>query len=103
VSDVVVNGVEAGKLRERARSDAALAPRPVSASGQPTTTTPDNLVDSEFTGRSGIDALLDFRLQPCKLFAATLLMQDRCDDCGIAVAIRALAHLRGHELFESGW
>jgi len=55
------------------------------------TTTPDNQVDIKFTGRCGVEALLDFRLQPGKLFAATLLMQDGCDDCGIAVAIRALA------------
>jgi hypothetical protein len=103
VSDVVVNGVEIGKLHERARSAPALGPRTAGASCQPTTTTPDNVVDIDFTGRSGVETLLDFRLQPGKLLAATLLMQDRCDDCGFAAAIRALAHLRRHEFFESGW
>lgn len=90
-------------LRERARSDAALAPRPAGASAQPTTTAPDYRVDIEFTGRPGVEALLDFRLQPGKLLAATLLMQDRCDDCGFAAAIGTLAHLRGHKFFQSGW
>jgi hypothetical protein len=93
----------ASAVREMARSAAKLSPRPAGASGQPTTTTLDNLADIEFTSRSGVEALLNFRLQPGKLFAATLLMQDRCDDCGFAAAIRALAHLRGHEFFESGW
>jgi hypothetical protein len=66
-------------------------------------TTPDNVVDIEFTGRSGVETPLDFRPQRGKLLAATLLMQDRSDDGGFAAAIRAVAHLRGHEFFESGW
>src|SRR5450631_4263549 len=63
-------------LCERARSDAVLAPRPAGASGESTTTASDNLVNIEFTSRSGVEALLDFRLQPCKQLAATLLVQD---------------------------
>jgi hypothetical protein len=82
---------------------AALAPRPARASGEPTTTALDNLANIEFTGRSGVEALLDFRLQPGKLLAATLLMRDCCNDCRFAAAIRPLAHLRGQEFFESGW
>jgi hypothetical protein len=100
--DVVINGVEVGKRCARAQSDAALAPRPAGASGQPTTTAPDHPVDIKFTGQSGVEALLDFRPQPGKLLGATLLVQDGCDDCGFAATICALAHLRGHEFFESG-
>jgi hypothetical protein len=44
------------------------------------------VVDIEFTGRSGVETRLDFRPQPRKLLAATLLMQDRCHDSGFAAA-----------------
>lgn len=89
--------------RETVPFDAAPAPCPASASGQPTTTAPDYCIDIKFTTRSGVEALLDCRLQPGKLFAATLLMQDSCDDGGLAAAICSFADLRGHELFENGW
>jgi hypothetical protein len=37
------------------------------------TTAPDNLFNIEFTGWSGVEALLDLRLQPGELLAAPLL------------------------------
>jgi len=36
------------------------------------------------------------------MLAATLLMQNCCNNCGFPAAIRTLAYLRVHELFESG-
>jgi hypothetical protein len=84
-----------------ASSIAALAPSPAGTSGKPTTTAPDDLFNIELTGRSRVEAFLDFRLQPGELFAATLLMRNCCDDCGLAAAIRSLAYLRGHEFLKS--
>jgi len=49
-------------LRERVQFDAASAPSPAGASGNPTATAPDDVLNIEFTGRSGVEALLDFRL-----------------------------------------
>jgi hypothetical protein len=68
----------------------------------PPPTAPDDILNIELTSWSGVEAFLDFRLQPGELFAATLLMRNCCDDCGFAAAIRTLAYLRGHEFLESG-
>src|ERR1022692_1105881 len=71
-------------LRESVLFDAALARSPAGASGQLATATPNHIFHIEFTGRSRIETLLDFRLQPGELLAAALLMRDRCDDCAFA-------------------
>jgi hypothetical protein len=89
--------------RETVLFDAALAPCPAGASGNPTATAPDHVFNIEFAGRTGVEAFLDFRPQPGELVAAPFLMLDRGDDGSLAAAIRSFAHLRSHELFESGW
>jgi hypothetical protein len=45
-------------LRERVLFDAASAPSPAGASGNPTATAPDDVLNIEFAGRSGVEALL---------------------------------------------
>jgi hypothetical protein len=90
-------------LRARVLFDAASAPGPTGASGKPAATATDNLFNIEFNGWSGVEAFLDFRLQPGELLAATLLMRDWRDDGGFATAIRPLAYLRGYEFLKGGW
>jgi hypothetical protein len=89
--------------RETVLFDAALAPCPAGARGSPAATAPDHVFNIEFASWTGVEAFLDFRLQPGELLAAPLLMLDRRDDGGLAAAICSFADLRGHELFESGW
>ena len=82
--------------------DAALGPSPAGASDNPTTTAPDDVLNIEFTGRSRVETLLDFRLQPGALLAASLFLRHCRDNGGFPVAIGIFAYLRVHEFFEGG-
>jgi hypothetical protein len=86
-----------------AAREAALTIRPASASGEPTTPSPDYPFNIEFTGWYRVKAILDLGAQPGELLAALLLMQDRGDYSGLAAAIPALAYLRSYEFLERRW
>jgi hypothetical protein len=71
--DEVVKGVEVGPARpEKVLFDAASAPCPAGASGNPVVTTPDHVFNIEFAGWTSVEAILDFRLKPGELLAAPL-------------------------------
>jgi hypothetical protein len=64
---------------------------------------PDCAFNIEFTGRSRVEAILDFGPHPTELLTAALSMQDCGDDGGLATAIPTLTYLRRNELLEGGW
>jgi hypothetical protein len=83
--------------------EAVLTACPASTRGEPATPAPDCPFNIEFTGRSRVEAILDFSPHPAKLLTAALLMPDCGNDGGLAAAIPALAYLRRNELLEGGW
>lgn len=61
--DVVAEGVEVGQgSPRRFLFDAASAPCPAGANGNPAATAPDHVFNIEFVSWTGVEALLDFRL-----------------------------------------
>jgi hypothetical protein len=70
--------------------EAVLTACPASTRGEPATPAPDCPFNIEFTGRSRVEAILDFSPHPAKLLTAALLMPDCGNDGGLAAAIEDL-------------
>ena len=68
--------------------------------GESSATTPDNAVNLQSAGGSGVEASLDFPSQPGVLLGVTLLMLDGGRDSGRAIGVGSLSNLHGQKVLE---